>query len=247
VALVVEKTPSRAHYDRQLAQLGNELIMLGGTVEHAVARAVEALRQRDVAAARAVVVADRAIDDRVYQLEEQTLRLIATQQPLATDLRTVAAILFILSELERIGDYAEGIAKITLQVADEAPLKPLIDIPRMAEIVADMLHESLGAFLERDLARCEALWLRDDEVDALYDQVFRELLTYMLANPATVEPATRLIWAAHNLERIADRVTNICERTAFVITGDPRQLTRRSIADRESAGHFLIDPGSAGG
>ena len=244
---MAEKTSGRVHYDRQLARLGSELITLGGTVEHAVARAVEALRRRDVTAARAIVVADRAVDDRVYQLEEQTLRLIATQQPLATDLRTVAAILVILTELERIGDYAEGIARITLQVAEEAPVKPLIDIPRMAEIVVDMLHASLGAFLDRDLARCEAIWLRDDEVDALYDQVFRELLTHMLANPATVEPATRLIWAAHNLERIADRVTNICERTAFVITGDPRRLTRRSIADAESAGHFLIDPRGAGG
>ncbi|HET9015399.1 MAG TPA: phosphate signaling complex protein PhoU [Thermomicrobiaceae bacterium] len=246
---MTDRPSSRTHYDRQLAQLGNELIMLGGTVEHAVARAVEALRQRDAAAARAVIIADRAIDDRVYQLEEQALRLIATQQPLATDLRVVAATLFIMTELERIGDYAEGIAKITLQVAEEAPLKPLIDIPRMAEIVAEMLHDSLSAFIDRDLERCEAIWLRDDDVDALYDQVFRELLTYMLANPATVEPATRLIWAAHNLERIADRVTNICERTAFVITGNPRQLTRRSIADARAdrSGNYLIDPGTAGG
>ncbi|MDI3339724.1 MAG: phosphate signaling complex protein PhoU [Sphaerobacter sp.] len=215
----------RAHYDRELETLRQDLLLLGSIAEKAVARAVDALRQRDSALARAVIQEDRAIDERSYALEERALLLLATQQPMATDLRTIAATLFIISELERIGDYAEGIARVTLLLEPHPPLKRLIDIPRMAEIALDMLHASLAAFIDRDLDACRTIWHRDDEVDALYDQVFRELLTYMLADPTTIERATRLLWAAHNLERIADRVTNICERTAFVITGNPRELT----------------------
>lgn len=198
--------------------------MLGSMVEKAVERSVEALRQRDIDLALEVIRDDREIDERAYGLEETALLLLATQQPMATDLRIIAAVLFIISELERIGDYAEGIAKITQTLAAEPPLKPLIDIPRMADIAIDMLHRSLGAFIDRDLDACREIWRRDDQVDALYNQVYRELLTYMIGSPATIERATRLIWVAHNLERIADRVTNICERTAFVITGDPRAL-----------------------
>lgn len=219
-----EKTTGRPSYDQKLSDLSVDILRLGTTVENAIAHAVEALRRRDAVGSRAVILADQAIDDRVYQLEEQALLLIATQHPVATDLRVVAATLFIAAELERIGDYAEGIARITLEIADEAPLKPLIDIPRMAALAADMLHRSLVAFVDRDLATCRQIWSQDDEVDALYDQVYRELLTYMLAKPDTIDAATRLIWVAHNLERIADRVTNICERTAFVITGNTREL-----------------------
>jgi len=221
----------RAHYDRQLDTLRRDLLMLGSVTEKAVARAVDALRRRDSAVAREVIREDRNIDERSYDLEERALLLLATQQPLATDLRTIAATLFIITELERIGDYAEGIARITLMLEPYPPLKPLIDIPRMAEIALEMLHGSLAAFVDGDLVACQAIWHRDDEVDALYDQVYRELLTYMLSDPGTIERATRLIWAAHNLERIADRVTNICERTAFVITGNPRALP----SDEEAA------------
>ncbi|MEX2425597.1 MAG: PhoU domain-containing protein, partial [Thermomicrobiaceae bacterium] len=130
----------------------------------------------------------------------------------------------IVGELERMGDYAEGIAKIAIMVAEQPPLKPLIDIPRMADISADMLHRSLKAYMEHDLEECRAIWLQDDDVDGLYVQVYRELLTYMLQDPGSIERATQYLWSAHNLERIADRVTNICERTAFVITGDPQAL-----------------------
>jgi len=220
------KTPHpRANYDRQLQALRESILVLGSMAEKAVSRAVDALRERDANLARAVIADDRTIDDRSYELEEQALLLTATQQPLATDLRTIAAANFIVAELERIGDYAEGIAKITLSLAHEPPLKPLIDIPRMAAIATDMLHRSLTAFIEGDLAACQEIWKQDDEVDALYNQVYRELLTFMLNDPETIERATKLLWSAHNLERIADRVTNICERTAFVITGDPRALS----------------------
>lgn len=215
---------SRARYDRQLQALRDDLLDLGSIAEKAVARSVDALRQRDAEAARQVIHEDRIIDDRAYQLEESALLLLATQQPMATDLRTIAATLFIITELERIGDYAEGIARIALSLASEPPLKPLIDIPRMADIAIDMLQRSLDAFIERDLEACRALWHEDDQVDALYNQVYRELLTYMIADPSTITRATQLLWAAHNLERIGDRVTNICERTAFVITGNSREL-----------------------
>lgn len=215
---------TRAEFEHDLQSLREEVLHLGSMVEKAVQRAVQALKSRDVELARQVIEGDQEIDERTYALEEKALLLIATQQPLATDLRIIAATLFIISELERIGDYAEGIAKIAQRLADRPPLKPLIDIPRMAEVSTEMLRGSLDAFIDRDLEACRAIWRRDDEVDALYDQVYRELLTYMMSDPSTIERATLLLWTAHNLERIGDRVTNICERIAFVITGDPRAL-----------------------
>ncbi|MFN3337396.1 MAG: phosphate signaling complex protein PhoU [Thermomicrobium sp.] len=227
-------TRARAEFERDLQTLRQEVLNLGSMVEKAVERAVEALKRYDVALARSIIEHDREIDERSYALEERALLLIATQQPMATDLRIIAATLFIISELERMGDYAEGLAKIAIRLSAWPPLKPLIDIPRMAEISIDMLRQALDAFIEMDLERCRAIWSRDDEVDALYDQVYRELLTYMMSDPRTIERATLLLWAAHNLERIADRVTNICERIAFVITGDPRALV--SPAEPDYAG-----------
>ena len=220
----MKTTGNRAHYDRQLRALRENLLLLGSMVEKSVQQAVEALRNRNIVAAQRVVEDDGQIDGLSYRLEEDALLLIATQQPMASDLRVIAAGLFIASELERMGDYAEGIAKIALRLASEEPIKPLVDIPRMAEVATEMLHQSLDAFVHRDLEACRRIWERDDEVDALYNQVYRELLTFMLSDPKTIEPATLLLWASHNLERIADRVTNICERTAFVITGNPRVL-----------------------
>jgi phosphate transport system protein len=214
----------RASYNLQLQEVRGDILTLGSMVEKAIERSVDVLRQRDERRAQSVVDYDRAIDDRTYALEERILTLIATQQPMASDLRGLAAALFIIAELERMGDYAEGIAKIAIATADQPPLKPLIDIPRMAEIATDMLHRGLKAFMELDLATSWEIWQQDDEVDGLYQQVYRELLTYMLNDPHAIERATQLLWAAHNLERIADRVTNICERTAFVVTGDPRAL-----------------------
>jgi phosphate transport system protein len=215
---------SRAYYDRQLQRVREDILLLGSMVEKSVERSVDALRRRDSELAQAVIDDDRLIDDRTYEMEEQILLLIATQQPMASDLRGLAAALFIIAELERMGDYAEGIAKIAVTSSDQPPLKPLIDIPRMAEIATSMLHRSLQAFIDQDLEACREIWHEDDDVDNLYKQVYRELLTFMLEDPSTIERATQLLWAAHNLERIADRVTNVCERTAFVITGDPRAL-----------------------
>jgi phosphate transport system protein len=215
-----------------MQELQDNLTGLGNLVDQAIVRAVEALKNRDLAASRQVIQGDDLIDLKRYQLEEGCIYLMGMQQPLATDLRTLVAILHVSVELERIGDYAEGIAKISLMMADEPPLKPLIDIPRMAELASNMLRRSLNALdqamlISGDEAAAEAAALQvctdDDEVDALYDQVYRELLTYMLQDPKTVQRATYLLWVAHNLERMADRATNIAERVIFLITG---KLTR---------------------
>ena len=198
--------------------------MLGSMVIKAVERALLALRQRNAGLAQGVIDDDRAIDDRTYGIEERALLLIATQQPLAGDLRVIASVIAIGGELERIGDYAEGIAKVALLSLDEPPLKPLIDIPRMADIAVDMLRRSLDAFIAHDADAARAIWHEDDVVDALQDQVYREMVTYMIEDTRTIGRATRLLWVAHNLERIADRVTNICERTIFIVTGNPTEL-----------------------
>ena len=143
---------------------------------------------------------------------------------MASDLRAIVSVLNIITEIERIGDHAEGIAKIVLMIGDEPPLKPLIDIPRMAEKVNDMLHRSLDALINRDADMAKQIVGEDDDVDNLYDQVFRELLTFMAEDPKTITRATRLIWVAHNLERSADRVTNICERIVYLVTGKMEEL-----------------------
>ena len=210
---------SRVDFDRHLRALQDDLLVLGSMVEKAIAKALDALKRRDLAASRQVVQEDDAIDQQRFQLEEKCIELIATQQPMARDLRTLITILHIAVELERMGDYAEGIGKISLMMGDEPPLKPLIDIPRMAEKATDMLHRSLDALISRDTAAASQVCKDDDEVDALYDQVYRELLTYMLQDPKTIQRATHLLWVAHDLERTADRATNIAELVIYLVTG----------------------------
>jgi len=216
----------RLGFDRQLRDLQHEILTLGSMAAVATERAVEALKHRDAALAQDVIDHDTDLDQLAVGLEERALLVIATQQPIATDLRTISAVLAITGELERIGDYAEGIAKVVLLSLDEPPIKPLIDIPRMAEQSLDMLRRSLDAFIDRDLGTARAIWEEDDEIDALHDQVYRELLTYMIEDPAKITRGTRLLWVTHNLERIADRVTNICERTIYMITGDRSRILR---------------------
>jgi len=209
----------RESFDRYIQELQSEVLVLGFMADKAIYRSVEALKQRDLNAAEQVIAHDLDINQKRHDIEERCIELIATQQPMAGDLRVIVAVLNIIVELERIGDYAEGIAKITLMIGDEPPLKPLIDIPRMAEKGRDMLRQSLSAFTGRDVEAAKRICAEDDEVDNLYDQVYRELLTFMIEDPKTITRATRLIWVAHNLERTADRVTNICERVAFMVTG----------------------------
>ena len=210
--------------ERLLAEIQEEMLVMADMVESAIQRSVQALKGRDVDLARQVTADDVKINLKRYNTEERCLELIATQQPLAGDLRTIVAVLYMIVDLERIGDHAEGIAKIVVMLADEPPLKPYIDLPRMADIAVDMLRESLEAFKHRDAERARAVMNRDDEVDALYDQVYRELLTYMINDPHTIERATHLIWVGHNLERMADRVTNICERVIYLVTGKVEEI-----------------------
>jgi len=209
----------RKTFDQELQRVKEEIIVLGSMVEEATLKSVEALKKRDLQAARQIIETDRQINARRYALEENIIVIIATQQPMAHDLRFLASALEIVSELERMGDYAKGIAVINLRMGDQPLLKPLIDIPRMAEKAVDMLHRALTAFIQEDAEAARALPKEDDEVDALYNQVYRELITFILEDPKNIERANWLLWAAHNLERFADRVTNICERTIFLVTG----------------------------
>lgn len=209
----------RTEYHRDLRTLQDDLLSLGSMVEKAVDKSLSALRNRDTALAQEVIGEDDAIDDKCADLEEKCIDLIATQQPLASDLRTLITVLRVSDELERMGDYAEGIAKIAISIGDEPPLKRLIDIPRMADRCVDMLRRSLDALVNRDTAAARQVWDDDDEVDDLYDQVYRELLTYMMGDPTTIRRATYLLWVAHDLERIADRATNIAERVIYLVEG----------------------------
>jgi len=197
---------------------------MAGMVQTAIERGIEALKTRNVNLAHQIIEDDLKINRKRYEAEDKCLELIATQQPLASDLRTIVSVLHITVDLERMGDHAEGIAKIALMLADEPPLKPYIDIPRMAEVGIEMLTGSLEAFKDRDPDRARAICDRDDEVDALYDQVYRELLTFMINDPRSIQRATYLIWVAHNLERIADRATNICERVVYLVEGRIEEL-----------------------
>ena len=209
----------RADFDRSLKTLQGDLLTLGEMVEKAITRALDALKERDLVASRQVVEDDDLVDQMRYQLEEKCIDLIATQQPIAVDLRTLLAVLHISVELERMGDYAEGIGKISLMMGEDPPIKPLVDIPKMAAKGTEMLRRSLEALVNRDEAAALQVCNDDDEVDVLYDQVYQDLLAYMIDDPNTVQRATYLLWVAHDLERIADRATNIAERVIFLVTG----------------------------
>ncbi len=214
----------RTEFHKKLRQIQDEMLAMGSMVSKATLRSIDALKNRDMELAWQIIADDKKINQKRFEIEEKCVELIATQQPMAGDLRTLVAVLNIVTELERIGDHAEGIARITVMIGDEPPLKPLIDIPRMAEQTVDMLRRSLDAFINRDAEAARKIAAEDDLVDNLYDQVFRELLTFMLEDPKTITRATRLIWVAHNLERSADRVTNICERAVFVVTGKMEEI-----------------------
>jgi phosphate transport system protein len=215
---------TRTVFTQNMKQMQEEMLQLGSMVEKAVARSIEALRNQNVQLAQQVIENDDHINALRWKIEENATLLIATQAPLARDLRYIFAIMHIATELERMADYAQGNAKLTLRIVDEPLLKPLIDIPRMADLGRELLAEALDAFIEQDAERARQVARRDDEVDQLYEQVYRELLTYMISDPRTVPRATHLLWVAHNLERIADRVTNICERTVFAVTGEIEEM-----------------------
>ena len=224
---------SRAALDEGLDRLRSDLRRLGSLVDVAIERSVAALARLDERTAKQVIADDRAVNDLRYEIEESAVNLIATQQPIASDLRFIVAVMAIVSELERIGDYCVGLGRITLLHEGRGLLKPLIDIPRMATLVRQNLRASLDAFITKNDHLARAIAAQDDELDRLYDQIYRELLTYMLNDPGTIDRATWLLWAAHNLERMGDRVQNICERTVYEVTGELVEF---------SGGHPRLEP-----
>ena len=210
----------REDFERNLKGLEDDVVQLSSRVENAIFKSIEALKERDITASQKVVDDDDVIDQEQQAIEDRCIDLIALEAPMAGDLRVLIAAMMVANELERMGDYAEGIAKISLSMGNLPPLKPLIDIPRMADKSVDMLRRSTQAFVNRDVESATAVLLADDEVDDIYEQVYRELLTYMMADPSTIQRATYLLWVAHDLERVADRTTNIAERVIYLVTGE---------------------------
>ena len=220
----------RKAFETEIQQVKDDILVLGSMVEQATLDAVEALKKRNIEASRKILEMDKQINAKRFEIENQLMILIATQQPMAHDLRLLASILEIAGELERMGDYAKGIANINIRMGDQPLLKPLIDIPRMAKLGVDMLHRALTAFVNEDVELARSIPREDDEIDALYNQIYRELMTFVISDPTTIDRANWMIWTAHNLERLADRVTNICERTVFIVTG---QMTEIDSTDDE--------------
>jgi phosphate transport system protein len=234
---------TRKILDQQLREVKEKLLILGNMVERALLESAEAFRRRDLEASRRVVERDREINDRRFALEALTIGLIATQQPVAGDLRLLAAVLEIAGELERIGDYAKGIAIINIRMGD-SPQPPVpAEIAMMSQKAADMLHRALLAFVNGDTEAARAIPQEDDEVDALYLRIYRDLMGAVIRDPSAIEHVNWLLWAAHNLERAADRVTNICERTVYAITGEMTEMDATwDELERENSG--LLQPRS---
>lgn len=218
------KQPVRKTFETEIQQLKDEMLLLGSMVEQQILGSVDALKKRDLEASRRIQETDLQVNARRYGIEEQVMIVIATQQPMAHDLRLLASILEVSGELERMGDYAKGIATVSIRMGDQPLLKPLIDIPRMAQKGADMLHRALTAFIHEDVESARSIPAEDDDVDDLYNQVYNELMMFVIQDPKTIERANWLLWVAHNLERLADRVSNICERTVFTATGEMKEL-----------------------
>lgn len=216
---------SRLALDSGVGALQRDLRSLASLVDVAIERSIRSLARLDRELAESVIADDRPINELRFRIEDDAIHLIAQQQPLAGDLRTIIAVLYVIVELERMGDYCVGIAKITLLHEDRPLLKPLVDVPRMAQLCRELLGAAVDAFVARDADAARAVAARDDEIDQLYDQVYRELLTFMLGDPRTIDRATWLIWVAHNLERIGDRVQNVCERTVYEVTGIMKEFT----------------------
>jgi phosphate transport system protein len=209
----------RADFDRRLVDLEAELLGLGEMVEKAIVKSMDALNRRDLAIAYEVVAEDDLIDEKRFELEEKCIDLIATQQPLAIDLRTLLAVLHIAVELERMGDYAEGIGKICMIIGEDETVDTPQQLDQMARMGVAMLKRSLKSLTDRDIGLANDVWDSDDEVDALYASVCHDIFVEMGQHPKSIEAATHFLWVAHDLERIADRATNIAERVIFVVTG----------------------------
>jgi phosphate transport system protein len=210
--------------DRELHHIHDEVLFLGSMVEQAILDAVEALKLRDLSMARRVYNDDHLVNEKRYAIENATLIVIATQQPMAHDLRLLTAILEVITELERIGDYAKGIAKIVIRLGDKDLPVPSREFTQMADLAVSMLHRGLSAFVNEDAGLASSIPAEDDQVDKLFEHTYRNLVTAMIANPEIIDYANLLMWVSHNLERTADRVTNICERTIFIATGELMEI-----------------------
>lgn len=214
----------RESFKEHIKELNEDVVAMGEMVATATSRSIEALGNQDIEKAKQIVNDDLLINRKRWQIEEKCINLIALQQPVATDLREIIAVLNIITELERMGDYAEGNAKIAIMLGGEPLVRPLIFTPKMAEKTVSMLRRSMQALVNRDAKMATAICNEDDEVDKLYDEAYHDLLMWMIKDPSLISKATPLIWAAHNLERSADRVTNICERIVFLATGSMPQV-----------------------
>jgi phosphate transport system protein len=209
----------RENFRRHIKDLETRVVSLGKTVETAIQSSVKALMDRDMETAEKIIRGDELINKQRWEIEEDCVYLIAMQQPVASDLREIISILNIVTDLERMGDHAEGIAKIVLLLGREEPVEAFTNIPAMAEKALNMLCKSIDAFIHRDAKAAEAICVLDDEVDELNDQVYHKMIQTMISQPQTITRATYQIWAARNLERIADHTTNICERIVYLATG----------------------------
>jgi phosphate transport system protein len=219
-----QMTHIRATFERDLRAVQDNLLRMSSLVDSAISRSLQALADRNADLARQVVADDAQINALRFQIEEECVKLIATQQPMARDLRMIIAAMNIITELERMADHAAGTARIVLRMGDEPLLKPLIDMPRMADECRDMLRLALDAYVRRDADLARAVAKRDDVIDGFYTQIFRELLSYMIEDPRTTTRALYLLFATHNLERIGDRATNIAERVIFMTSGEMKEL-----------------------
>jgi phosphate transport system protein len=211
---------SRQALDQAQSGIRDDLLRMASLLESQLRDAIRALANRDMRLAHQVIETDASVNELRYAIENQCMTTIARQQPAARDLRAILAAIHMASELERIGDHTAGIASISIRLGEGPLIKPLIDIPRMTDITVAMIHDALDAYVRLDVELARAVAQRDSEVDAIFQQVLRELLTYMNRDSQQVSGVLYLQWVAHNLERIADRVTNLCERVIFVVTGE---------------------------
>lgn len=224
---------SRYTLDQEIKLVQDEMLLLGSLAEQAILNSVDALRRKDVSAAKAIAVEDKKINDKHFAIENHILIIFATQSPLARDLRVLAAMLEVITELERIGDYAKGIAKVAVRLADDETPIPIREISNMADKATSMLHRALGAFVSEDLAAAYAIPKEDDEVDELYLTIYRKIVQNMIKNPETIDHTNQILWVIHNLERTADRVTNICERIIFIVSGELIELDSSDNEDED--------------
>lgn len=215
---------TRETLERKLNELKDEVLLLGSMVEQATLQSVRALKDRNLAASEEIYGGDKKINAKRFEIEERAITLIATQQPMARDLRLLTAMLEVITELERMGDYAKGIGRINMMLGPESRLKSPADLLSMAEVGVDMLHRALEAFVTGNAEAARSIPRDDDKVDQYFNSAQTEILRLMMAEPNNIGQINHLLWACHNLERLADRVTNICERTVFIATGELREF-----------------------